>query len=68
MNRLTVSRILRRLIVESNMTYAELSEKSGVSAKTISHWLHSEYAPSIESAECVLNVLGYKFDVVKCQD
>lgn len=56
--------ILRGLIRDSHMTYAQLAQKSGVSAKTILHWVRGDNAPSIETAGYVLEALGYKIEVV----
>lgn len=50
-------------IIEQNLTLGEVSERSGVAEKSISHW-RSKYTPLTQNLEAVLNVLGYRLAIV----
>ena len=57
---------LGRLISDSGISMRELERKSGVSREAIRRWIYGRTSARIELAECVLEVLGYKLEVVKC--
>ena len=61
------STTLSKAIADSNLSIRELEHKSGVSREAIRRWLNGTVSARIELAECVLNVLGYKLEVVKCR-
>ena len=58
---------LSRIITDSNISVRELERKSGVSREAIRRWMTGTVSARIELAECVLDVLGYKLEVVKCR-
>ena len=61
------STTLSKIIADSNISVRELERKSGVSREAIRRWLTGTVSARIELAECVLNVLGYRLEVVKCR-
>lgn len=60
------STTLSKIIADSNISVRELERKSGVSREAIRRWIYGRASARIELAECVLEVLGYKLEVVKC--
>lgn len=60
------STTLSKIIADSNISVRELERKSGVSREAIRRWIYGRTSARIELAECVLDVLGYKLEVVKC--
>ena len=57
---------LGQLIADNGISMRELERKSGVSREAIRRWIYGRASARIELAECVLEVLGYKLEVVKC--
>ena len=57
---------LGQLIADNGISMRELERKSGVSREAIRRWIYGRTSARIELAECVLEVLGYKLEVVKC--
>lgn len=53
------------LIIEQGITITDLDRRSGVSRSTISHW-RSHPPGAWASLEAVLNVLGHKLVIEKC--
>ena len=45
-----------------NMTFREISQKSGVSAVTLSNWNSGRSKPQIVKLKKIADVLGYDFD------
>lgn len=60
------STALGQLIADNGISMRELERKSGVSREAIRRWIYGRASARIELAECVLEVLGYKLEVVKC--
>ena len=58
-------RVFRKIVAEQNIPVRELERRSGVSRGSITRWLHMDASPRLEFAGYVLDVLGYKFEVVK---
>ena len=42
-----------------------IAKQSGVGASTIRGWLNNGKTPTLENAQWVLNVLGYKISIIK---
>lgn len=60
------STALGQLIADNGISMRELERKSEVSREAIRRWIYGRASARIELAECVLEVLGYKLEVVKC--
>ena len=60
------STALGQLISDNGISMRALERKSGVSREAIRRWIYGRASARIELAECVLEVLGYKLEVVKC--
>jgi transcriptional regulator with XRE-family HTH domain len=57
---------MRGPVKQSEMTYAEISDKSGVSASTIYNWFEGKTKrPQYATVVAVMRVLGYKEFFVK---
>lgn len=54
---------LKRVIIESQLTIREIAEKSGVAASTIYDWINYDRTPSVDSAQWVIDALGYKINL-----
>ena len=68
MNRMTnteLSRILRRLISEKNMSFNEVARIAGTSHATVLSWMNGKHSPRVETAGIILNALGYELKVVE---
>ena len=59
------SRILRKAVNESGLTYHELARRCGIVHSTVLSWANAQSSPRIETAGWVLAELGYKLEVVK---
>lgn len=65
----TVSKNIRKKIIDKNMTSRDLAEKSGVSALHISFILNQRRLPSWSLLINISNVLDCKItDLLKCED
>ena len=60
------STALGQLIADNGISMRALERKSGVSREAIRRWIYGRASARIELVECVLEVLGYKLEVVKC--
>ena len=60
------STALSQIIADSDISIRELSRKSGVSREAIRRWKYGTVSGRVELVEYVLAVLGYKLEVVKC--
>ena len=58
--------LLAQLIKDNGISMRALERKSGVSREAIRRWIYGRTSARIELAECVLEVLGYQLEVVKC--
>ena len=58
------SRTLRAIITEQKVEVRALARKSGVSEEAIHSWMRGESSPRLELVGYVLQVLGYKLEVV----
>lgn len=54
---------LKGIIRESGMSVCEISKKSGVATQTIYDWLNKDKTPSLDSAQWVLNAIGYNISL-----
>ena len=57
---------LAQLIADNGISMRELERKSGVSREAIRRWIYGRASARIELAGYVLETLGYRFEVVKC--
>lgn len=55
---MSLSKSLRRILDERNMTVAELARKSSVPAKTIYHWLAGQQPRKMEHVFYICDALG----------
>lgn len=53
-----ICKLLTDEMEKSGMSMNKISQKSGISVKTICNWANGVSIPSIENAQCVLAVLG----------
>ena len=60
------SRILRAIITDQKVEVRALARKSGVSEEAIHAWLRGSSSARLELAGYVLDALGYRFEVAKC--
>lgn len=59
------SRLLRKLVNDSGISYKELARRVGIVHSTILAWANGQRSPRMEVVGKVLNELGYKLEVVK---
>lgn len=63
-----MKKLFKDLITERTLSFAELSKKSGVSARAIQEWYYHDREPSLFAAEKVLLALGYKLTIEKIKE
>jgi transcriptional regulator with XRE-family HTH domain len=51
-----------------DLSIPEISERSGISHKTIENWMYSSKTPSIEMFSRYLKVFGYEIGIRKIKD
>lgn len=59
------SRLLRKLVNDSGISYKELARRVGIVHSTILAWANAQRSPRMDVVGKVLNELGYKLEVVK---
>lgn len=60
-----INEILKKERESKNLTQSELSELSGISERSISHWESGNRMPHFDNIEPVLAVLGLKIEIVR---
>lgn len=60
-----INEILKKEREARNLTQGQLSELSGISKRTLSHWESGNRMPHLDNIEPVLEVLGLKIEIVK---
>jgi transcriptional regulator with XRE-family HTH domain len=56
-------RLLFAGMIEQNITYVQMAERSGISRETLTAW-RVRYTPDLISLEAVLGVLGLRFEAL----
>lgn len=59
--------VIQRERLAQNLSYRDVSDKSGVSSCTVRGVEHARNCPSVDTAACILGALGYELAVVKKQ-
>ncbi|UXR63242.1 helix-turn-helix domain-containing protein [Bdellovibrio bacteriovorus] len=59
---MSLSKSLRRLMTEKELSVAQISQQSGVPAKTIYHWLNGQQPRKIEHLFSICDVLNITLD------
>lgn len=62
---MVINEILKKERENRNLTQGELSELSGISKRSISHWETGNRMPHFDNIEPVLDVLGLKIEIVE---
>ena len=58
-----IHELLKKSILDSNLSIAEISRKSGIEVSTIRRWVHDIHTASIDNAQCVLSVIGKELTI-----
>ena len=58
-----LAKMIRSMRAETELTQAELAERAGVSAQTISNWQHGECLNTIASYHTAIEAMGYEWRV-----
>ena len=58
-------RLIHEDVMGLNVTYEDLSNKSGIGANTIRKWRKNDSSPKLVDIEAVLQALGYQLVAVK---
>lgn len=58
------SRILRKVIAESGLSWNEAARRAGIAHSTLLMWANGRVSPKLETAWMVLGMFGYKLEVV----
>ena len=65
---MSIKKLFKKVLTEREMSFAELSQKSGVSARTIQEWYYHDREPSMFAVEKVLTTLGYELKIEKIEE
>ena len=56
-----IDSLFKNILESREISFNEISRKSGVPKRTIEEWYYNDREPSLYKAEKVLNALGYRF-------
>lgn len=58
----------KEILKTRNVSFNELSKRSGISVRTIEEWYYNDKEPGFYKAEKVLAAMGYKLKIDKGDD